>query len=107
MSDKTILLTYNGTTYQVAPEAVDDLLRHGVIVADAASEGGYALSPDHVIEELEPLATVVERTDVPPRSRLHRLRVRGAGWWPFRPSGIASEGRSSQATRTTVGATDS
>ena len=92
MSDKTILLTYNGTTYQVAPEAAEDLLRRGVIVADAASEGGYALSLDHVIEELEPLATVVERTDVPPRSRLHRLRVRGAGWWPFPALGYSQRG---------------
>ena len=90
--DRTILVTYNKHDLSSRTRGCGRSAATQVIVADAASDGGYALSPDHVVEEREPLATVVERTDVPPRSRLHRLRVRGAGWWPFPALGYSQRG---------------
>jgi hypothetical protein len=73
---KPMLLNYDGTTYELRPEIASDLLARGVIVVNTA-EGAYELSLDHLIEEVEPLATVVERSDAPKPPRLGRLRVRG------------------------------
>ena len=50
-------LTYDGTTYRLDAHAVDRLLEHRVIRADPANRGRYELSPDHAIEEVEPLAS--------------------------------------------------
>ena len=50
-------LTYDGTTYVLDPRVVADLLERGVIVADPVNRGRYDLSPDHRIDEVEPLAS--------------------------------------------------
>jgi hypothetical protein len=76
MKMKQMLLHYDGTTYELRPEVASDLLARGVIVADP-SEGAYELSLEHLIEEVEPFATVIERSDAPQPPRLGRLRVRG------------------------------
>ena len=55
------LLTYDGTTYRLANEAVGDLLAHGVIVPDDENRGRFRLDLEHVVEEIEPYATPVER----------------------------------------------
>ncbi len=73
---KPMLLNYDGTTYELRPDVASELVARGVIVVNAP-EGAYELSLDHLIEEVEPLATVVERSDAPKPSRLGRLRVRG------------------------------
>ena len=70
------LLFYDGTTYEMSAEVTKDLLEHGIIVADPPSDI-YALSLQHEIEEVEPFATVLERSDAPRPPRLGRLRVRG------------------------------
>ena len=73
---KPTLLQYDGTTYELRPEDASELLAQGVIVLDA-DEGAYELSLEHLIEEVEPFATVVKRSDAPSTPRLGRLRVRG------------------------------
>ncbi len=50
-------LTYDGTTYRLDAGAVAELLGRGVIVADPMSPGRYDLSPDHLIEEVESVAS--------------------------------------------------
>lgn len=70
------LLLYDGTTYGLSADVAKDLLDRGVIVVDPASDI-YALSLEHEIAEVEPFATVVERSDAPRPPRLGRLRVRG------------------------------
>jgi hypothetical protein len=70
------LLFYDGTIYGLADEVAEDLLKRGIIVADPPSDT-YALSLEHQIEEVEPVATVLERSDAPRPPRLGRLRVRG------------------------------
>jgi hypothetical protein len=70
------LLVYDGTTYELSAEVARDLLERGIIVADPPSDI-YALSVEHEIEEVEPFATVLERSDAPRQPRLGRLRVRG------------------------------
>jgi hypothetical protein len=55
------LLTYDGTTYRLANEAVGDLLARGVIVPDEESRGRFRLDLEHVVGEIEPFATPVER----------------------------------------------
>lgn len=70
------LLFYDGTTYELSAEVAKDLLERGIIVVDPPSDI-YALSLEHEIEEVEPLATVLERSDAPRPPRLGRLRVRG------------------------------
>jgi len=72
---KKMLFRYDGTTYDLPPDVASDLLARGVIYVDAG-EGAYELSLDHLIEEVEPLATVVERSDAPKPPRLGRFRVR-------------------------------
>ena len=71
------LLIYNGTTYGLRADVVHDLLERGVIVADPSSDAAYELAPEHLIEEVEPFASVIERRDAPQPPRLGRLRVRG------------------------------
>jgi len=63
------MLFYDGTTYGLSAEVAKDLLERGVVVVDAPSDM-YALSLEHAIEEVEPFATVLERSDAPrpPRS---------------------------------------
>jgi hypothetical protein len=73
--DKSVLF-YDGTSYELSAEVARDLLERGVIVADPPSDA-YALSIEHQIEEVEPFATVLERSDAPRQPRLGRLRVRG------------------------------
>jgi len=73
------LLIYDGTTYELQPDAAKDLLGRGVIVAGPSGDTPYELSRDHQIDEVEPLATVLEQRDAPPTPRLARLRVRGLG----------------------------
>jgi hypothetical protein len=70
------LLFYDGTTYGLSADVAKDLLERGVIVVDPPSNT-YALSLEHQIEEVEPVATVLERSDAPRLPRLGRLRVRG------------------------------
>jgi hypothetical protein len=70
------LLFYDGTTYELSAEVARDLLERGIIVVDPSSDI-YALSLEHEIEEVEPFATVLERSDAPRQRRLGRLRVRG------------------------------
>ena len=70
------LLFYDGTTYRLSADVARDLLERGVIVVDPSSDI-YALSPEHEIEEVEPFATVLGRSDAPRLPRLGRLRVRG------------------------------
>jgi hypothetical protein len=55
------LLTYDGTTYRLANESVGDLLARGVIVPDDENRGRFKLDLEHVVEEIEPYATPVER----------------------------------------------
>jgi len=69
-------LFYDGTTYESSDEVAHDLLKRGVIVADPPSDL-YALSLQHEIAEVEPYATVLERSDAPRPPRPGRLRVRG------------------------------
>jgi hypothetical protein len=71
------LLIYDGTTYGLSADVVKNLLERGVIVADPSSDGAYELSLQHEIEEVEPFATVLERSDAPKPPRLGRFRVRG------------------------------
>jgi hypothetical protein len=70
------LLFYDGTTYELSADVAEDLLRRGIIVVDPASDI-YSLSLEHEIDEVEPFATVLERSDAPRQPRLGRLRVRG------------------------------
>ena len=70
------LLFYDGTTYGLSADVAKDLLDRGLIVVDPASDI-YALSLEHEIAEVEPFATVVERSDAPRPPRLGRLQVRG------------------------------
>ncbi len=69
-------LFHDGNTYGLPAEVAKDLLERGIIVADPPSDM-YALSLDHEIQEVEPFATVIERSDAPRPPRLGRLRVRG------------------------------
>jgi hypothetical protein len=55
------LLTYDGTTYRLANEAVADLLSRGVIVPDEENRGRFRLDLEHVVEEIDPFATPIER----------------------------------------------
>lgn len=57
---KSDLLLYDGGTYQLEHDTARDLLERGVIVVDDSS-GCYALAIEHVIDEVEPLATVLNR----------------------------------------------
>lgn len=70
------LLSYDGTTHGLSADVAKDLLERGIIVVDPSSDI-YALSPEHEIEEVEPFATVLERSDALRLPRLGRLRVRG------------------------------
>jgi hypothetical protein len=81
MNDDAPDLTYNGTSYRLAPDVATDLLRRGVIVASEAGETRYELSIEHTIEEIEPVAEVVARSDAPRRSRL-RVSSRHGGLEP-------------------------
>ncbi|MGO9181099.1 MAG: hypothetical protein ACLQHS_17845, partial [Candidatus Limnocylindrales bacterium] len=54
------LLTYDGTTYRLANDAVADLLARGVIVPDEENRGRFRLDLEHVVEEIDPFATPVE-----------------------------------------------
>jgi hypothetical protein len=71
------LLIYDGTTYGMSADVVKDLLGRGIIIVDPSSGAAYELSLEHVIEEVEPFATVLGRRDAPQPPRLGRLRVRG------------------------------
>lgn len=73
------LLIYDGTTYELQPDAAKDLLGRGVIVAGPSGDALYELSRDHQIDEVEPVATVLEQRDAPKPPRLARLRGRGLG----------------------------
>ena len=68
------LLFYDGTTFGLSAEVAKDLLDRGIVVDP--SSGMYALSLEHAIEEVEPFATVLERSDAPRPPRLGRLRAR-------------------------------
>ena len=57
---KSDVLLYDGGTYQLEHDTARDLLERGVIVV-VDSSGRYALAPEHVIDEVEPLATVLSR----------------------------------------------
>jgi hypothetical protein len=54
------LPTYNGTTYRLRDESVGDLLARGVIVPDEDDADRFRLDLEHVIEEIEPFATISE-----------------------------------------------
>jgi hypothetical protein len=54
------VLSYNGTTYRLSAEEVADLLTRGVIVADPMTRDAYELAGEHLIEEIEGSATVVD-----------------------------------------------
>lgn len=70
------LLFYDGTTYRLSADDAKDLLGRGVILVDPSSDI-YSLSLEHEIEEVEPFATALERSDAPRLPRLGGLRVRG------------------------------
>jgi hypothetical protein len=55
------LLTYDGTTYRLANEAVGDLIARCVIVPDEENRGRLRLDLEHGVEEIEPFASPVER----------------------------------------------
>ena len=57
---KSNVLLYDGGTYLLDPDAARELLERGVIVVDESS-GCYSLSPEHLIDEVEPVATVLNR----------------------------------------------
>jgi hypothetical protein len=57
----TRLLTYDGTTYLLNEDAVGDLVDRGVVRADEDNDGQFTLDLEHVIDEIEPFATVLER----------------------------------------------
>ncbi len=50
-------VTYDGTTYRVAPAVIADLLARGVIVADPLNRDQFELAPDHLIDEVEQVAS--------------------------------------------------
>jgi hypothetical protein len=54
-------LTHNGAIYGLQAEAVSDLLARGVIVPDGQGQACFELGSEHLIEEVEPFATVLER----------------------------------------------
>ncbi len=49
-------LTYDGTTYRLAPAQLGDLLARGVIVASPLDDDEFELAPDHQIGEVEQVA---------------------------------------------------
>ncbi len=53
-------LLYDGGTYQLEPDVVRALLERSVIVADDLA-GHYSLAPEHLIDEVEPVARVRSR----------------------------------------------
>ncbi len=57
---KSGILSYDGGTYELEPDTLRDLLDRGVIVA-GDSPGHYLLALEHVIDEVEPMATVLDR----------------------------------------------
>lgn len=89
-------LIYNGTSYRLTPDVAADLLARGVIVASSAGDARYQLSIEHTIEEVEPMAEVVARSDAPRRSRLRVFSrngglvpaIRGTGFWQPRKTYI-------------------
>ncbi len=72
-------LTYDGTDYRIQPDAITDLLGHGIIVVAEPGGSRYELSIEHAIDELEGAAEVVARADAPRQSRLRVMR-RNAGF---------------------------
>jgi hypothetical protein len=57
---KRAVLFYDGGTYELDQGVVAELLERGVIVLDEHS-GYYSLAPEHLIEEVEPDAKVLDR----------------------------------------------
>lgn len=49
-------LTYNATTYRLAPATIAQLLARGAIVADPLNRDQFELAPDHQIDEIEAVA---------------------------------------------------
>jgi len=68
-------LTYDGSTYLLPDLVADDLEARGVL-APAGEDGEYELSREHLIDEVEPFASSVERSDAPVPPQLGRLRGR-------------------------------
>ena len=58
---KDHLLTYDGTIYRIAEDALADSLERGVIVPDPEEAGAFRMSPDHLFEEVEQQAVPVWR----------------------------------------------
>jgi hypothetical protein len=55
-------LTYDGTTYRLPADLAADLRSRGVIVPDEDLPGQFRLDTRHVIDEIEPLLTPIERS---------------------------------------------
>lgn len=54
------VLSYNGTTYRLSAAGVEDLLKRGVITADAMTPNAYELVGDHFIDEAAAVAAVLD-----------------------------------------------
>jgi hypothetical protein len=86
------LLVYNANVFELTPEVAQELFDKGVVIVDPYGDTDLALAPEHTIDEVEPLATVIERADAPSQSTIPRLKVRGTGWWPFPSPGHSARG---------------
>lgn len=55
------LIVYDGTVYRLRSDLMTDLLTRGVIVRDQEDPSLFDLAPEHLIDEIESLVTVVDR----------------------------------------------
>jgi hypothetical protein len=61
MATNDALLAYNGTVYRLPAVVVTELVAQGVIIPSRDGRGPFALGPEHLIDEVEPFATVLGR----------------------------------------------
>ena len=59
--DGGILVTYDGTTYWIPDEHARTLIAGGVVVPDEDLPGEYRLDLHHVVDEIQDVATPIER----------------------------------------------
>ncbi len=73
------VLVYNGTSYALPLDVARALLDRGVIATDPSGDADYVLCTEHLIDEIEPLAVDVQRSDVPAPPHLGGFRLRSPG----------------------------
>jgi hypothetical protein len=79
-------LIYNGTTYDLSAEAVADLVARGVIKRDESSGSDFVLAPEHLIEEVDSVASIIERPDAPEPPRIEVPKLPGGAGCRDRPA---------------------